>query len=82
MRDTTQRAKLILLSRQELTAAQMDKMFKTNNSSEIINRLRKQGMKIETRWETNEKTGKRYGVYFYVPPKKVNRITSGQYARN
>jgi len=82
MSDSTQRAKLILLARQELTVAQMDKMFRTNNSAEIINRLRKQGMKIETRWETNKATGKRYGVYFYVPPKKVNRITSGQYARS
>jgi predicted transcriptional regulator len=82
MRDTTQRAKLMLLARKELTVAEMDKMFSTNNSAEIINRLRKQGMSIDTRWETNEKTGKRYGVYFYVPPKKVNRITSRQYARS
>jgi predicted transcriptional regulator len=82
MRDTTQRAKLMLLARKELTVAEMDKMFSTNNSAEIINRLRKQGMSIDTRWEANEKTGKRYGVYFYVPPKKVNRITSRQYARS
>lgn len=81
MRDTTQRAKIMLLARKELTVAQMDKMFNTNNSAEIINRLRKSGMNIDLRWETNKKTGVRYGVYFYVPPKKVNRITSGQYAR-
>jgi hypothetical protein len=81
MNNSTQRAKLMLLARQELTVAQMDKMFHTNNSAEIINRIRKQGLKIDLRWETNKKTGQRYGVYFYVPPKKVNRITSGQYSR-
>jgi chromosome condensin MukBEF MukE localization factor len=81
MRDTTQRAKLMLLARKELTVAEMDRMFSTNNSAEIINRLRKSGMNIDMGWETNEKTGKRFGVYFYVPTKKVNRITSRQYAR-
>jgi hypothetical protein len=81
MRESTQLAKLMLLDRKELTVAQMDRKFKTNNSAEIINRLRKSGMPIETRWEKNEKTGKRYGVYFYVPPKKENRILTRQYSR-
>lgn len=82
MNNSTTRAKLMLMSRKELTVAQMDKMFNTNNSAEIVNRLRKSGMDIDMRWERNKKTKKRYGVYFYVPPKKVNRITSGQYARS
>jgi hypothetical protein len=79
MKWTTQTVKLKLLNRQELTVALLDKNCSTNNSAEIIRRLRKSGMPIETRWEKNEDTGKRYGVYFYVPPKKVNRIGSGKY---
>jgi hypothetical protein len=81
MKWTTQTVKLKLMDRQELTVALLDKRCSTNNGAEIINRLRKSGMPIETRWEKNEKTGKRYGVYFYVPPKKENRITAGTYSR-
>jgi hypothetical protein len=58
MKESTQLAKLMLLNRKELTVAYMDRRFKTNNSAEIINRLRKSGMPIETRWEKNEDTGK------------------------
>lgn len=79
--NTTQLVKIALLSGRKLTVREMDKEFSTNNSAEIIRRLRAEGMVIDTTWKLNEKTGKRYGEYSTPKAKKVNRITSQTYSR-
>lgn len=77
--DKLQRLKLMLLDGKFLTVRYMDRVFKVNNSPDLILRLRKE-MKVSMKWAVNEE-GVRYGIYFYERPKKVNRITAGTYSR-
>lgn len=72
-----QRVKLMLLAGQKLTQKYLNQTLDVTNSPEIIRQLRKE-MTIETEWRTSEK-GTRFGVYSYIPPKKVDRIKSRAY---
>lgn len=76
--NSTQRVKLLLLSGKKLTVQQLDKKLKTNNSAEIIRRVRRD-IDVGMKWRKNRKTKKRYGVYFYIPKPKVDRIKTREY---
>lgn len=53
--------KKLLLSGKKLKVRQLDRMLDTNNSCEVIRRLRKE-IPIVTQWVTS-KNGVRHGVY-------------------
>jgi len=73
-----QRLKLMLLSGKKLTQKWLNQTLDLTNSPELIRQLREEGMPIITEWRLSE-TGTRFGVYSYVPPKKVDRIKTRQY---
>lgn len=75
--DKKQRVKLMLLAGQKLTQKYLNQILDVTNSPEIIRQLRKE-MLIETEWRVSE-AGTRYGVYYYVKPKKVDRIKTREY---
>lgn len=76
---TTQTLKLLLLDGKSLTVAELDKRLKTNNSAEVVRRLRQSGFPVITTWKTNEKTGARYGEYSHKKTKAVSKIKSQAY---
>lgn len=76
-----QRIKLMLLSGKKPLRAELDKKLFVTNSPELIAQLRKEGMDIKMQRVPKKTEPGWQGRYSYVPPKKVNRITSGQYAR-
>ena len=78
-RNHKQRIKLMLLAGKVLTKRGLDRMLDCTNSAEAVRQLRKE-MTIITVWKVS-KNGIRYGEYKYIPPKRVNRITSQQYSR-
>lgn len=59
---TTQRVKTLLLEGKKFTVQKLDKLLSTNNSAEVIRRVRKL-IPVKTEWKRNRKTGKRYGEY-------------------
>lgn len=76
-----QRIKLMLLSGKKPLRAELDKKLFVTNSPELIAQLRREGMDIKMQRVPKKTEPGWQGRYYYVPPKKVNRITSGQYAR-
>lgn len=76
-----QRIKLLLMSGKKPLRAELDKKFFVTNSPELIAQLRREGMNIKMDKVPKKTEPGWQGRYYYVPPKKVNRITSGQYAR-
>ena len=75
MKGNTQRLKLLLLSGEKLTVAELDDILKTNNSPEVVRRLRNQEFTVELEWRTNPKTKTRYGVYYHPMKKKESRVS-------
>ena len=79
--EKAQTLKLLLLDGRRLTVSELDDILKTNNSPQVVNRLRKSGVPVQMEWKTNPNTKTRYGVYFLPKEKKENRILNQTYSR-
>jgi hypothetical protein len=77
-----QRIKLMLLAGKKPLRAELDTKLFVTNSPELIAQLRREGMDIKMQRVPKKTEPGWQGRYSYVPPKKVNRITSRQYARS